>query len=281
MADRPASPMIQKSSELTPPPSPLVEDKPPKRDRSAVLGGWSSNQRKSLSSNLTGPFSPETVVTEDVSKYDAIYKIIVIGDTATGKTSLLSRWLNDRFDGNNSATVGTEFNAKTYNIDGKMVKIQLWDTAGQERYRAVTRQYYRGALGAIVVYDITRKDSFENVKRWLDDLKDYNPDVVNMQILLLGNKIDLENTRDVLTKDGMTYSKKEGLNFLETSAKDGQNVLRAFQIIMQDIHKIQQQRGGGRLEGGSIAGPTAVTSNRKVIDLATNAEAKSEGGCPC
>lgn len=148
------------------------------------------------------------MVTEDISKYDAIYKsstlfpslplflslflfsyvVIVIGDTATGKTSLLTRWLNDRFDPSNPPTVGTEFNAKTYNCDGKFVKIQLWDTgtltltiprtlflslliAGQERYRAVTRQYYRGAFGAIVVYDITRRDSFESVKRWLDDLK--------------------------------------------------------------------------------------------------------------
>lgn len=198
--------------------------------------------------------------------------VIVIGDTATGKTSLLNRWLTDRYDPSNPPTVGTEFSTKTYRCNNKVVKIQLWDTgntslsppgfphsnasnssfiAGQERYRAVTRQYYRGALGAIVVYDISRKDSYQSIKNWLEELKgsygqvvllfqyltdsvlDYNPDVVNMQILLVGNKSDLDGIREVPQKEALAFAKQEGLHFLETSAKEGANVLRAFQLIMQ------------------------------------------------
>lgn len=117
-----------------------------------------------------------------------------------------------------------------------MVKAQIWDTAGQERYRAITSAYYRGALGALLVYDVTKPKSFENVNQWLKELRDHADS--NIVIMLIGNKTDLKHLRAIASEDAQSFAEKEGISFLETSALEAINVEKAFQIILAEIYRI-------------------------------------------
>ncbi|KAG5586501.1 hypothetical protein H5410_046935 [Solanum commersonii] len=164
-----------------------------------------------------------------------LFKIVVIGDSAVGKSNLLSRFARDEFDHNSKATIGVEFQTQVVEVDGKEIKAQVWDTAGQERFRAVTSAYYRGAVGALIVYDITRSTTFDNIKRWLDELNTHCDTTVAR--MLVGNKCDLENIRDVSVEDGKNLAEEEGLFFIETSALDSTNVKTAFEIVIREIYK--------------------------------------------
>ncbi|KAL1834941.1 hypothetical protein DCAR_0105187 [Daucus carota subsp. sativus] len=163
-----------------------------------------------------------------------LFKIVVIGDSAVGKSNLLSRFARDEFDQNSKATIGVEFQTQVVQVDGKEVKAQVWDTAGQERFRAVTSAYYRGAFGALLVYDITRRPTFESIRRWLDELNTHCDTTVAR--MLVGNKCDLEDIRDVSVEEGKTLAEEEGLFFIETSALDATNVNTAFEIVIRDIY---------------------------------------------
>lgn len=164
-----------------------------------------------------------------------LFKIVVIGDSAVGKSNLLSRFARDEFDHNSKATIGVEFQTQVVDIDGKEVKAQVWDTAGQERFRAVTSAYYRGAVGALIVYDITRKITFESIVKWLDELKIHCDTAVAK--MLVGNKSDLESIREVMVEDGKKLAEEEGLFFIETSALNSTNVKSAFEIVIREIYK--------------------------------------------
>ncbi|XP_068654088.1 ras-related protein RABA4d-like [Aristolochia californica] len=167
---------------------------------------------------------------------DYVFKLVVIGDSAVGKTQLLSRFSRNEFCRDGMATVGVEFQTKTIFIEKKLIKAQIWDTAGQERYRSITSAYYRGALGALIVYDITKWPSFERVPQWLEDLRMHaDPSVV---IMLIGNKCDLEGLRSVSVETGREFAEREGLLFLETSAMDATNVEKAFLTVLERIYKV-------------------------------------------
>ncbi|EOY04921.1 RAB GTPase A5E isoform 2 [Theobroma cacao] len=157
-----------------------------------------------------------------------LFKIVIIGDSAVGKSNLLSRYARNEFNPNSKATIGVEFQTQSMEIDGKEVKAQIWDTAGQERFRAVTSAYYRGAVGALIVYDISRRTTFDSVGRWLDELK--------IARMLVGNKCDLETIRDVSVEEGKSLAEAEGLFFMETSALDSTNVKKAFEIVIREIY---------------------------------------------
>ncbi|KAM4077652.1 hypothetical protein ACJW30_12G154900 [Castanea mollissima] len=163
-----------------------------------------------------------------------LLKIVLIGDSAVGKSNLLSRFARNEFDTNSKATIGVEFQTQAVEIDGKEVKAQIWDTAGQERFRAVTSAYYRGAVGALIVYDITRTTTFDSVKRWLDELTTHCD--TTMARILVGNKCDLENIRAVSVEDGKSLAEAEGLFFMETSALDSTNVEAAFEVVIREIY---------------------------------------------
>ena len=138
-------------------------------------------------------------------QYDALYKIVLIGDSGVGKSQLLSRFVKNEFNLESKTTIGVEFATKNIKTEsGQFVKAQIWDTAGQERYRAVTSTYYRGALGAMIVYDITKYKTFDNVARWLEELKQYADD--GMMIMLVGNKTDLRKLREVKSEEVATYA---------------------------------------------------------------------------
>jgi small GTP-binding protein len=163
-----------------------------------------------------------------------LFKIVLIGDSAVGKSNLLSRFARNEFDSNSKATIGVEFQTQMVEIDGKEIKAQIWDTAGQERFRAVTSAYYRGAFGALVVYDISRRGTFDSIKRWLDELTIQNDSTVAR--MLVGNKCDLENIREVSIEEGKALAEEEGLFFMETSALDSTNVQTAFEIVIREIY---------------------------------------------
>ncbi|PSR86315.1 Ras-related protein like [Actinidia chinensis var. chinensis] len=169
---------------------------------------------------------------DDEQEY--LFKIVVIGDSAVGKSNLLSRFARDEFDLHSKATVGVEFQTQVMEVDGKEVKAQVWDTAGQERFRAVTSAYYRGAVGALIVYDISRRTTFDSVKRWLEELNTHCDTTVAR--MLVGNKCDLENIRDVSIDDGKSVAEEEGLFFIETSALDSTNVIASFEIVIREIY---------------------------------------------
>ncbi|CAI9770153.1 unnamed protein product [Fraxinus pennsylvanica] len=168
-------------------------------------------------------------------EYDYLFKAVLIGDSGVGKSNLLSRFTRNEFCLESKSTIGVEFATRTLQVEGRTVKAQIWDTAGQERYRAITSAYYRGALGALLVYDVTKPTTFENVSRWLKELRDHADS--NIVIMLVGNKTDLKHLRAVATEDAQGFAEKEGLSFIETSALEAINVENAFQMILSEIYR--------------------------------------------
>ncbi|KAH6919249.1 GTPase [Coprinopsis sp. MPI-PUGE-AT-0042] len=170
------------------------------------------------------------------SNYDFLFKVVLIGDSGVGKSNLLSRFTRNEFNLESKSTIGVEFATRSINVDGKTVKAQIWDTAGQERYRAITSAYYRGAVGALLVYDIAKHATYVNVTRWLKELRDHADS--NIVIMLVGNKSDLKHLRAVPTEEAKAFATENGLSFIETSALDASNVEGAFQTILTDIYRI-------------------------------------------
>lgn len=164
------------------------------------------------------------------SNYDYLFKVVLIGDSGTGKSNLLSRFTRNEFSLESRSTIGVEFATRSINVDGKTVKAQIWDTAGQERYRAITSAYYRGAVGALLVYDIAKHSTYVNVSRWLKELRDHADS--NIVVMLVGNKSDLRHLRAVPTEEAKAFAAENNLSFIETSALDASNVEQAFQNIL-------------------------------------------------
>ncbi|KAI7899028.1 putative ras-related GTP-binding protein [Cokeromyces recurvatus] len=193
------------------------------------------------------------MLTDD--EYDYLFKLVLIGDSGVGKSNLLSRFTSNEFNLESKSTIGVEFATKNLEIDNHTVKAQIWDTSGQERYRAITGAYYRGAVGALLVYDITRQSSFENVEHWLKELRDHaDPNIV---IMLVGNKLDLnETSRQVSTEEGGALAEQEGFLFIETSALDATNVENAFATVFNTIYNNLPKRKRENNENEAINGPT-------------------------
>ncbi|KAG1937866.1 ras-related protein Rab-18-B [Pimephales promelas] len=160
-------------------------------------------------------------------------KILIIGESGVGKSSLLLRFTDDTFDPELAATIGVDFKVKTISIDGNRAKLAIWDTAGQERFRTLTPSYYRGAQGVILVYDVTRRDTFTRLENWLNELETYctRNDLVKM---LVGNKIDKDN-REVDRNEGLKFARKHSMLFIEASAKTRDGVQCAFEELVEKI----------------------------------------------
>ena len=166
-------------------------------------------------------------------EYDLLFKLILIGDSCVGKSNILLKYLKNQFNENSKTTIGVEFGTKNIIINNKRIKIQIWDTAGQERYRSITSAYYKGAKGALIVYDITRKNTFDNIDKWITDLK-LNGDK-NICIIILGNKSDLIDKREINKNDGIKKAEMYKTAFLETSALNGDNISKAFDELIEQI----------------------------------------------
>lgn len=194
--------------------------------------------------------------------YDYLFKLLLIGNSSVGKSSLLLRFSDNIFSERYQIhwfsflpTIGVDFKIRTFESSGSTVKLQIWDTAGQERFKTITASYYKGAHGIILVYDITDRQSFKDIENWLAEVDKYgNENVVKM---LVGNKSDLEANRQVKTEEGKSLADSLGIKFLETSAKDAVNVEKAFTTLSNEIKSKVQGRpnkpaAGGQAQGGKL-----------------------------
>eukprot|EP00033_Pygsuia_biforma_P002237 GCRY01002477.1.p1 GENE.GCRY01002477.1~~GCRY01002477.1.p1 ORF type:complete len:212 (-),score=37.61 GCRY01002477.1:769-1404(-) len=207
--------------------------------------------------------------------YDYLFKFICIGNSGVGKSCILHQFIDKKFKEDSTHTIGVEFGSKVVEVgEGQTVKLQIWDTAGQERFRSVTRSYYRGAAGALLVYDITSRESYNQLNNWLTDARALaSPDIV---IMLVGNKSDLEDDREVTFMEATRFAQENDLLFLETSALSGENVEEVFLKCSRSIlNKIEtgvidpEQMGSGI----QIGDATLKRLSRQ------NAAAKSQCAC--
>ncbi|KAK8643764.1 hypothetical protein V6N13_013043 [Hibiscus sabdariffa] len=246
--------------------------------------------------------------------YDYLFKVVLIGDSGVGKSNLLSRFTRNEFSLESKSTIGVEFATRSIRVEDKIVKAQIWDTAGQERfkenetllaacfssdtlpisvtldartcmkasiqaftghvYRAITSAYYRGAVGALLVYDVTRRVTFENVQRWLKELRDHtDPSIV---IMLLGNKADLRHLFAVSTDDAKDFAERENTFFMETSALESMNVEDAFTEVLAQIYRVVSRKA---LEAG---GDHAVCPKGQTVHVGSRDDVsaiKKDGCC--
>ena len=175
---------------------------------------------------------------EDVSssdeREDYKLKVVIVGDSGVGKSNLIKRFTTNEFNEHSKATVGVEFLSRSYKINDKIFKIEMWDTAGQERYKSITAAYYKGAKGALIVYDTTSARSFENVDKWLGEIKEKAGK--DIKLIILGNKIDLKDKKVVSTEQALTRAKELDIPLMETSAKDATNVKEAFHDLLKEMY---------------------------------------------
>ena len=174
------------------------------------------------------------MTSDDAREYDHLVKILLVGDSGVGKSSLLARFISDSFD-EQGPTVGVDFKLKHVDVDGTRLKLTVWDTAGQERFRTLTSSYYRGAHGVVFVYDVTSRESFENAREtWRKEVEMYGT-IANSVKIVIGNKIDREDERTVARKEGVAFAKEYGCLFLECSAKTKVRVAEAFDELVKGI----------------------------------------------
>lgn len=199
------------------------------------------------------------------STHDHLFKLLIIGDSGVGKSSILLRFCDDEFNEKQASTIGVDFKTKILQLRGKKLKLALWDTAGQERFRTLTSSYYRGAQGIVLVFDYSQRKSFEQIKFWQDEVRKYstNQDAV---LMLVANKVDLPDPC-VTREEAEEFALNNSMMFIETSAKTRQGIKQAFEELVQKI-----------LDTPSLISPT--TQGQKIT--ANDSSAKDQaGGCGC
>eukprot|EP01084_Bolivina_argentea_P292945 503770_1 len=216
--------------------------------------------------------------------YAYLFKFIAIGDTGVGKSCLLLQFTDKRFNPEHDLTIGVEFGTQTVSINNETVKLQIWDTAGQETFRSITRSYYRNTAGALLVYDITRRETFMHVSQWLTDAKTHGSS--DMTVMLVGNKCDLEHLRQVSTEEGQKFAQENGLLFIETSAKTSKNVEESF---TKPASHIYQRVKDGEIDPGDqssgvqigITGSTSATTTTGNVNPTSSTQPARSSGCAC
>jgi len=200
--------------------------------------------------------------------YDYLFKLVLIGDSGVGKSCLLLRFADDNFTDSYISTIGVDFRFRTITIEKKTVKLQIWDTAGQERFRTITSAYYRGADGIIMVYDVTSSESFDHVEEWLSEVDRYANE--NTSKLLVGNKADLIEEKQVPEETAQRFADKLGISFLETSAKTSTNVDAAFLTMAKELIKNREKQSSG---------PAGTRGNKEKVVLKTVSPARQKKCC--
>ena len=198
------------------------------------------------------------------------FKIVIVGDSGVGKTNLVKRFIQNTFSSNTLATVGVEFFSNNYYINDKLCKIEMWDTAGQERYKSMTSAYYRGAMGAIIVYDVTNQVTFNNIERWYNEIRDFSSK--DIQIIMVGNKTDLQDK--IIITNEMSQNKSADLEIpvVETSALNASNVKVAFHLLIKEIFIDMMRKKDLNKDNSEI-------NDNAYNIIGTNFEPKKEGCC--
>jgi small GTP-binding protein len=199
-----------------------------------------------------------------MSGHDFMFKLLIVGESGVGKTCMLVRFSDNVFDADCLSTIGVDFKVKQIEVDGQRVKLQIWDSAGQERFRNITSSYYRNCSGIIIVYDVTKLESFNKVTEWIAEVHRFVPSV---PLMVVGNKCDLED-RQVSTEDGKQLAERQGLIFLETSAKTNVNIEEAFQELSKKLIEVEATK--------PPSGPTPVKA--LALDKAQLGEKKKKKG---
>jgi small GTP-binding protein len=207
-----------------------------------------------------------------MEEYDYSFKIVIVGDSGVGKSGIFSRFSRNYFDVDSKATLGVEFFSKTIKMGTKTIKAQVWDTAGQERFRALAKNYYRGSTGVMLVYDTTNFESFRNLERWLQEVKD-NAEKGYVG-LLIGNKCDLIDQRAVKKEEALSFAQSNGLIFMESSARKDMNIKEAFdKILTQIFENFEKTNKEDSIE------KTRLSAGTQLVEP-TRTE-KKKAGCNC
>ena len=196
--------------------------------------------------------------------YDKKCQLLIIGDSTVGKTSILSRFANGTFNSNYLATVGLDNFTKDETIDDKNVRIKIWDTAGQERYKALTKGFFRNAEGIMIVYDVTNQESFENLKNWIQSIKDNmgNDFLERIPVVIIGNKIDSDE-REIKTEDAESFSKQQNYPYFETSAKTGENIDNTIRFLVKKVIDVNSDNKEGNNGNGKYINDFNSKNNKK------------------
>jgi len=206
------------------------------------------------------------------------YKLVFLGDESVGKTSIITRFMYDHFDDTYQATIGIDFLSKTMYLEDRVTRLQLWDTAGQERFRSLIPSYIRDSSVAIIVYDITNKQSYINVDKWIEDVRDERGD--DVVIMLVGNKNDLNSHRQVTMMEGEEKSKKLNVMFMETSAKSGENIKTLFRTVATKLPGMDTNNNNNN-NNNTINNPNNITQTENVDLSSKKKQEKVASGCAC
>ena len=211
---------------------------------SSSISSFDNNLYDSVSSTVSASKKKKLSKSK---QFDHTFKIVMIGDSGVGKSCILLRFADDKFNENFYATIGVDFRFKNVTVDGKSVKLQIWDTAGQERFKTITSAYYRGADEIIIVYDITDRSSFAHIKDWLDDVVKYTDD--DPYKIIIGNKCDLESNRQVAANDIKSFHDSTGIEIVEASAKMSIKINDIMEIITRKLIERANKKKEGLAEG--------------------------------
>ena len=228
------------------------------------------DNKKEIENNNSDEIKIEGNVTDFEKEYYKL-KLIVLGDSGVGKTNIISRYVSNTFSNDSKATVGVEFFTKPFRVNNDIVKLEIWDTAGQERYKSITSAYYKGSRGALLVYDITRPSTFEDIEKWMTELKEKVRG--SLKIIIIGNKLDLTKERKVDTETALEKAKSLNVPLMETSAFNSTNIQKAFESILREMYKeFKKEKDGEKKEQNRTEGVKIETESKSKND-------KKAGGC--
>ena len=201
-------------------------------------------------------------------------KLIILGDSGVGKTNIIQRYISDTFNTETRATVGVEFFVKNYRVNNDIIKLEIWDTAGQERYKSITSAYYKGSRGALIVYDITRTITFEDIEKWKNEINEKVKG--SLKLMLIGNKCDLKDERKVSIEEALEKAKLLNIPLMETSALDSTNIQKAFENILKEMYKeFKKEKKREKIEKSHVEGVKIDTNDKQnEIEISNNS-----GGC--